>query len=203
MSRPDALEAHAPVHPRWQRPVGYTPTTDGAPKLPNKPRTPHIPHINHGGRILTGALISALTLTAVEGFVRPHGTTDPSGARAGEVPAEQMRYPWDSGNLHLELQYKEIDQNIFEFSGAQITNDPETVDIGDGKYVQFVLGSEYGENDDPYGHVTIPLINDVMKGGVWEKSVDKDGKPITDAEGKPVLHHYGYVEQEPGQEGMS
>ncbi len=200
----ETLEAHAPIPSRWlPTPVpGYRPTSEGTPNLPNKPRLPHIPHFRHAGRIATLGLAGAVALTAAEGFTRPHGTADDPIVRAGEIPAELMRYPWDSGNVHLDLQYTEVGQNTFEFSGAEITSEPEVVSIGEGKYVQFVLGSEYGEADDPYGHVKVELLNDVMEGGVWEKSVDAQGNTILNPEGKPILNQFGHVEPIPGEAGQ-
>ncbi len=197
----ETLEAHAPIPSRWlpRHVPGYQPTTEGAPQLPNKPRLPHVPHFKHAGRVAVIGFAGALALTAAEGFVKPRETSNDPAVRAGEVPAEQMRYPWDAGNVHLDLQYTEVGQDIFEFSGVKLTSEPEVVNIGGEKYVQFVLGSEYGEADNPYGHVKVELLNDVMEGGVWEKSVDAEGNTILNEEGKPTLHPFGYVEPEPGQ----
>ncbi len=181
----------------------YRPTQEGGlPSLPNRPRTPHIPHARAlalGAALTLAGTAAALSLEkASQSLAQTH--VDP---RTNLVPAEQMRYPWDSGNVHLDLQYTEVGENIFELSGVEMTNEPKTMNIGDGKYVQFVLGEEYGELDDPYGHVTLNLMNDVMKGGIWEKSVDAEGNPILDADGKPIIHEFGYVEPEPNKEGLA
>jgi len=200
----ETLEAHAPVPSRWlPNPVpGYKPTSEGAPQLPTGPKAPHFPHFKHAGRIVALGFAGALALTAAEGFIKPNGTSTDPIARAGEVPAEQMRYPWDTGNVYLELNLTETEDNGVEFNGASITTEPEVLQRDEDRFVVLVLGEEYGEEEDFLGHVQIPLINDLMRGGVWEKEVTQDGKTVLNSDGEPILHPYGYQDPEPGQEGM-
>lgn len=180
----------------------YRPTQEGGlPSLPNRPRTPHVPHARAlalGAALTLAGTAAALSLEKASQTI----TQTHVNPRTNLIPAEQMRYPWDSGNVHLELKYTEVGQDTFELSGVEITNEPQILDIGDGKYVQFVLGQEYGEADDPYGHVKVELLNDVMKGGIWEKSVDAQGNTILNAEGKPILNPFGYVEPVPNEPGQ-
>ena len=201
----ETLEAHAPVPSRWlPNPVpGYQPTSEGAPQLPTGPKAPHFPHFKHAGRIATFAIAGALALTAAEGFVRPHGTSTDPVARAGEVPAEQMRYPWDAGNLNLKLNFTETEPGISEFSGAQITSEPEIIQKDEDTFVVYVLGQEYGSDENSMGHLTINMINDSIRGGIWEKEVDQEGNNVLSPEGGPMLHRYGYQEPVPGQNDIA
>lgn len=185
-----------------RRHPGYRQTQEsGLPSLPNRPRAPHVPHartlVMGVALTLAGTAAAASLEKASQTLAQTH--VDP---RINVVPAEQMRYPWDSGNVYLELNFRESGSNSQEFLGVEITNDPTTFQVSEDRMIVYVLGEEYGEPENLFGHVRITLLNDVMEGGVWEKSVDAQGNTILNPEGKPILNQFGHVEPIPGEAGQ-
>lgn len=153
---------------------GYRPSFDGAGKLPNRPNIPHIPHLRHAGRIATFAFAGAVALTAAEGFVKPQGTTDPI-ARAGEIPAEQMRHGY--GQL-LNITQSADGQLNFE-----ITSHPTVLHSNEGYWVPTLQDDDGSDNKSPFDSINAIGLNEVMNGDVSLYKSDENGNPIVDAQG--------------------